>query len=77
MKIALTTAVLALAPIFMAQAADLPHQKRSSIPSCVDFSGGGGDSGSAFRQAAAAGAIPCPEFLSTKTIERKRIPQWT
>lgn len=77
MKIALTTAVLALAPVLIAQAADFPHQERSGIPSCVNLSDGGGDNGSASRQSASIGAIPCPEFLSTKTIERKRPPQWT
>jgi len=76
MKIVLITAVLALAPMFVAQAADLPKQ-RPAIPSCADLSGGAEAKGSASQHFTATDAIPCPEYLSTKTIERKRVPQWT
>ena len=77
MKIVFTTAVLALVPVFMAQAADFPLQKRPNILSCGDLSGEGGGSRSASRQSAATGEMPCPRFLSTTTIPRKRAPQWT
>jgi len=77
MKIALATAVLALAPAFMAQARDLPRPSPTAIPRCVDLSSVAGPAGSASRQATATGEIPCPRFLSTTTIKRKRLPQWT
>ncbi len=77
MKIGLTTAVLALAPAFMAQARDLPQPKPPAMQSCVDLSGEAGGNDSASRPAAATGEIPCPQFLSTTTIPRKRAPQWT
>jgi hypothetical protein len=78
MKIALTAAVLALAPAFMAQARDLPQPKQQpAAPSCIDLSGGTGSNGPASPQAAGTGELPCPQFLSTTTIQRKRPPQWT
>jgi hypothetical protein len=77
MKIVFTTAMLVLAPMFMAQAADLPKPQRPAIPSCTDLSGGAEAGGSVSQHFTATGAIPCPEFLSTTTIERKRVPQWT
>jgi hypothetical protein len=77
MKIALTAAVLALAPAFMAQARDLPQPKRPAVPSCIDLPSGSGSNNSASPQAAATGELPCPQFLSTTTIQRKRSPQWT
>lgn len=77
MKIALATAVLALAPAFMAQARDLPRPSPPAIPHCIDLSSTAGDTGSASPQSATSDRIPCPRFLSTTTIQRKRIPQWT
>ena len=77
MKIVLTTAVLVLAPVLMAHARDLPQPKQLTIPSCVDLSGDAGNNVSASPRPTATGEIPCPHFLSTTTIERKRAPQWT
>jgi hypothetical protein len=77
MKIVLTTAILALAPAFMAQARDLPRPTSPTIPSCVDLSSQADGNGSASRQSTVTDEVPCPRFLSTTTIQRKRAPQWT